>query len=83
MKKETTENRLFEFKGNNYEVKYWLQDDNETYRVRVFLDNKYVGPSYDITKETLSNGRDSLKSIMALAEKEFKRLTKDMVLPNT
>lgn len=69
----------FVFEDNNYEVRSWLQDDNETYTVKVFLNNEPAnGYSYNVSIEDVNDSKRGkfpqalLKDLVDLAENDIK-----------
>jgi len=72
--------RKFEFENKKYEVRYWLEDNNETYKVKVFTeDGKPVnGYSYGISLEIINDEKinkypnDLLNDLIILAENDVK-----------
>ncbi len=69
----------FVFEDKNYEVRSWLQDDNETYTVKVFLNNEPAnGYNYDVLIENVNDSKrgkfpqDLLKDLVDLAENDIK-----------
>ena len=71
-------NKNFTFEGNKYEVRCWLQDDSETYRIRVFFNKEPIGSSVDVKTEILNdaksqnNEQDLLQELMYDTENMFK-----------
>lgn len=68
----------FVFEDKNYEVRFWLQDD-ETYTVKVFLNNEPAnGYNYNVTIEDVNDTKkgnfpqDLLKDLIDLAENDIK-----------
>ena len=73
------ETKEFEYDGKQYEIRYWLQDDNETYKVKVFTDNKPAnGYDYSISLENVEDlkrnkyPQDLLKDLIKLAENDIR-----------
>ena len=73
------EKKEFVFEDNNYEVRSWLQDDNETYTVKVFLNNEPAnGYNYDVSIEDINDSKKGkfpqalLKDLVDLAENDIK-----------
>lgn len=69
----------FVFEDKNYEVRFWLQDDDETYTVKVFLNNKPAnGYNYNVSIEDVNDSKkgkfpqDLLKDLIDLAENDIK-----------
>ena len=69
----------FVFEDKNYEVRSWLQDDNETYTVKVFLNTEPAnGYNYDVLIENVNDSKrgkfpqDLLKDLIDLAENDIK-----------
>lgn len=73
------EKKEFVFEDKNYEVRSWLQDDNETYTVKVFLNNEPAnGYNYDVSIEDINDSKKGkfpqalLKDLVDLAENDIK-----------
>jgi hypothetical protein len=73
------EKKEFEYDGKQYEVRSWLQDDNETYKVKVFTDNKPAnGYNYSVSLENVQDAKrdkypqNLLKDLIELAEKDIR-----------
>ena len=76
---QTMEKKEFVFEDKNYEVRSWLQDDNETYTVKVFLNNEPAnGYNYDVSIEDINDSKKGkfpqalLKDLVDLAENDIK-----------
>lgn len=73
------EKKEFVFEDKNYEVRFWLQDDNETYTVKVFLNNEPANDyNYTVSIENINDSKkgkfpqDLLKDLIDLAENDIK-----------
>ncbi len=73
------EKKEFIFEDKQYEVRSWLQDDNETYTVKVFVNNHPAnGYNYSVSIENINDAKrgkfpqDLLGDLINLAENDIK-----------